>query len=402
MAYKKGTDENHRGNVMVKKILKKKILPYSQQCIDKKDIDEVIKVLKSDFITTGPKIEQLEHDFSNYVGSNYAAAVSSGTAALHIACLAAGLKDEEELITSPITFAASANCALYCRAKPVFVDIKDNGLINENKIEEGITKKTKIIMPVHYGGLPCNMEKIKKISQQHNIIVIEDACHALGSKYKDNNIGSCKYSDMAVFSFHPAKHITTGEGGMITTNSKELYEKLLMLRTHGITKNSKKFVNKSNGSWYHEMHYLGFNYRITDFQCALGISQLKKIEYFIKKRRKIAKRYNAIFDKSKEIQYIKEEKNLFNSYHLYPIKVKDWKTRLKIFNYLKTKDIFCQVHYIPVYMHPYYTDLGYKKGLCPMAEEFYQREISLPIFPSMTNEEINKVIKNTFSALREK
>jgi len=384
------------------KNLKKKILPYSHQCIDSKDIDEVVKALKSDFITTGPKIEQLEHNFSDYVNSNYAVAVSSGTAALHIACLASGLKDGEELITSPITFAASANCALYCGAKPVFVDIKDNGLINENKIEEKITKKTRIVMPVHYGGLPCNIEKIKKISEQNNILVIEDACHALGSKYKDNKIGSCKYSDMAVFSFHPAKHITTGEGGMITTNSKEIYEKLLMLRSHGITKNPKKFVNKSNGSWYHEMQYLGFNYRITDFQCALGISQLKKIGYFIKKRREIAKKYNDAFDKSKEIQYIKEEKYLFNSYHLYPIKVKDWKTRSEIFNYLKTKDIFCQVHYIPVYMHPYYKNLGYTQGLCPMAEEFYQREISLPLFPSMTNKEINKVIENTFSALKEK
>ena len=271
------------------------IIPYGKQSIDKSDTKAVVDVLNSEFLTTGPKINEFEKSFARFVGAKYAIAVSNGTAALHQACLAAGLKNGDELITSPMTFAASANCALYCRAKPVFVDIKENGLIDENLIEEKITSRTKIIIPVHLGGLPCDLKRIKTIAKKHKLIVIEDACHALGSKYKNTKIGDCKYSDMAIFSFHPVKHITTGEGGMITTNSKILYEKLLLLRSHGITKDPTKFVNKCDDPWYCEMQDLGFNYRITDFQCALGISQLKKVKEFIKRRIEIAKTYDKEF-----------------------------------------------------------------------------------------------------------
>lgn len=364
---------------------------YGKQTIDNSDINAIVEVLNSDLLTCGPKIKEFEEKFENYVGSKYAVVVSNGTAALHLACLAAGLKQDDELITSPMTFAASANCALYCNAKPVFVDIDENGLIDENKIEERISEKTKIIIPVHYTGAPCNMEKIKEISDKNNLIIIEDAAHALGAEYKNSKIGNCKYSDMTIFSFHPVKHITTGEGGMITTNSKELYEKLILLRSHGITKDPEKLINKSHGPWYQEMQNLGFNYRISDMQCALGISQLTKIDSFVEKRRYIAKKYDFAFSSDKNVDFVKEDFGK-SAYHLYVIKVKNKEIRLKLFNYLKENEIFCQIHYIPVYFHPYYQKLGYEKGICPKTEEFYERIISLPIYPKLSDEEQDFVI----------
>lgn len=360
-------------------------IPYGKQTISKADIRAVMNALSSEFLTTGPKVNEFEEAFATFVNAKYAVAVSNGTAALHLACLATGLKSGEELITSPMTFAASANCALYCGAKPIFVDIREeNGLIDERLIEKKITSKTRIVIPVHYGGLPCNLAKIHSIAKRHKLVVIEDACHALGSKYKGTKIGDCSYSDMAVFSFHPVKHITTGEGGMITTNSKLFYEKLLILRTHGITRDPSKLLNKSEGQWYYEMQDLGFNYRITDFQCALGISQLSKVKEYIGKRISLAKTYDNAFSNIKDIEVIIPPKGINNAYHLYIIKVKDKKTRLNLFNYMNRKGIYCQIHYIPVYWHPYYQKLGYKKGICPRAEEFYERIVSIPMFPSLT------------------
>lgn len=367
-------------------------ISYGKQTIDETDIKIVSKVLAADFLTTGPKVKEFEKQFTLFVGAKYAVAVSSGTAALHLACLAAGLTKGQELITSPMTFAASANCALYCGAKPVFVDIKANGLIDENLIEKKINTNTKIIIPVHYGGLPCNMKKIRAVAKRHNLIVVEDACHALGSRYFGKKIGDCSYADMTVFSFHPVKHITTGEGGIITTNSKQFYEKLLLLRSHGITKNPDKLLNRNEGPWFYEMQELGFNYRLTDIQCALGISQLEKVKTFIKKRIAIAKVYDKAFSKIDGVEMIKTPKGYKNAHHLYIIKVKDAKTRLSMFNYLKSKDILCQVHYIPVYWHPYYQKLGYKKGVCPNAEKFYEKIISIPMYPSLKKTDQKKVI----------
>ena len=385
--YKKELDK-----MILKNLIK---IPYSKQTIDKRDLIEVMETLKNNFITTGPKIKEFEEGFSKYVGAKYSVAVSSGTAALHLACLAVGLKKGEELITSPMTFAASANCALYCDAKPVFADINDQGLINEKEIEKKITKKTKIIIPVHYTGLPCNMEKINKIARKRNLVVIEDACHALGSRYKNSKIGDCKYSDMSVFSFHPVKHITTGEGGMITTNSKKLYEKLIALRTHGITN-----TGKDKGAWYYEMHDLGFNYRLTDIQCALGINQLRKIKKFVEKRRAIVGRYNSLFKNHKNIEIIRENGDQFNSHHLYVIKLKNVKIRKELYEYLKKKNIFCQIHYIPIYWHPYYQKLGYKKGICPESEKFYNKILSIPAYPKLSEEEQNYVIEKINSFFR--
>jgi UDP-4-amino-4,6-dideoxy-N-acetyl-beta-L-altrosamine transaminase len=370
-----------------------KNLPYGHQYIDKKDISEVIKILQSDWITQGSKIEEFEKSITNYTGGKYAVAVSSGTAALHLAAIAAGIKKDDEVITSPITFVASANCILYCGGKPVFTDIENTvPNIDPNQIFKKLTKKTKAIIPIDYSGHPCDLKEIYEIAKNKDVTIIEDASHALGAKYKGINIGSCKYSDMTIFSFHPVKHITTGEGGMILTNNKELYEKLIMLRNHGITKDKKR-LKKNNGPWYYEQQLLGYNYRITDFQCALGLSQLKKLDEFIKKRRKIVNIYNKELENVESIKLPFEKEYVTSSWHLYYIQIKKSKERRYIFEKLRKNNIGCQVHYIPVYFHPYYQKLGYNICKCSNAEKFYNKAISIPIYPSMLNEDINYIIK---------
>ena len=371
------------------------MIPYGKQSIDIEDIREVVKVLKSNYLTTGPKILEFEEKFGAYVGSKYAVAVSNGTAALHIACLAAGLQKGDEIISSAITFAASSNCALYCGATPRFVDVTEQGLIDPTKIEEKINSKTKILIPIDFSGMPYEKEEIYAISKKHNLVLISDSCHSLGAKYRNVEIGSGNYADMNIFSFHPVKHITTGEGGMITTNSKELYNKLKIYRTHGITKNPNEMLNYE-GPWYYEMKYLGFNYRITDIQCALGISQLKKLDKFISRRREIAKLYDEAFENCPHFSCLTENSNQISSFHLYPILLKEKSKRKRIFIKLREKGLGVQVHYIPVYYHPVYQKLGYKKGLCPNAEDFYSREISIPMYPSLTDEEVESVIKIVF------
>jgi len=374
-----------------------KTIPYGRQCIDENDIKEVIKVLRSDCITQGPRIKEFENALCNYTGARYAVAVSSGTAALHIACLAAGIGKNDEVITSPITFAASANCVLYCGGKPVFADIQmDTVNIDPQEIERKITKRTKAIIPVHFAGHPCDLKEIRDIAKKHNLIIVEDAAHALGAEYRGVKIGSCKYSDMVTLSFHPVKHITTGEGGAVLTNRKDIYEKLLMLRNHGITK--EKYLYKPDGDWYYEMQNLGFNYRITDFQCALGLSQIKKLEQFINKRKEIADFYNQNLSKILEIKLPVERPYVESSNHLYYIRVKDHGKRRNIFEKMKALGLGVQVHYIPVYWHPYYKQLGYKRGVCPKAEEFYQQVISIPLYPRLSQKE-REYIKNVVCRL---
>ncbi len=379
----------------------KKFIPYGRQFIDKDDINAVLEVLKSDFITQGEKTKEFEKALSEYVGAKYAVVFNSGTSALHSAYFALGLKENDKFITTPMSFAATSNAALYLGAKPIFVDIKEEtGNINEEEIEKHITKDTKLISVVHYAGHSVDMEQVKDIAQKYNLKVVEDACHALGGEYKNEKIGNLKYSDVAVFSFHPVKHITTGEGGAVVTNDKNIYEKLLMFKNHGITKEKEKFKNNPDGDWYYEMQFLGYNYRMTDIQASLGISQLKKLDSFIEKRRYIAKRYNEAFKDNPYFDIPTEKDYALHAYHLYPIRLKDKKRKKVIFEKLRKKGLGVQVHYIPIYFHPYYQKLGYKKGLCKIAEDFYAKEISLPIYPAMKEEDIEYVIKKVLKAFK--
>lgn len=373
----------NRGNTMY--------IPYGKQSIDEKDIQAVIDVLQSDYLTTGPKVAEFEKKVAEYVGAKYAVAVSNGTAALHIACLAAGIQEGDEVITSPITFAASSNCVLYCGGTPVFADIDEKTYnIDPEQIEMKITDKTKAIIPVHYTGQPCDMDAISAIAKKHNLIVIEDAAHALGASYKGKMIGSM--SDMTCFSFHPVKPITTGEGGMVVTNNEKLYKRLLLFRSHGITRD-EDMMTENEGPWYYQQLELGYNYRITDISCALGSSQLDKLDSFICKRREIADRYNQAFANIPGIITPHQLDGCNSGWHLYMIQVEH---RKDIFNRLRNAGIGVNVHYIPVYKHPYYQKNGYQDCCCLKAEEFYKKAISLPIFPKLTEEEqkyiIDKVI----------
>ena len=378
-----------------------KIISYGRQTIDEDDIKAVVEVFRSDFLTQGPKVSEFERSLGDYCGSKYAVAFSSGTSALHGAYFAAGLGCEDEIITSPMTFLATANAALFLGAKPIFVDVKsDSGNIDVELIEEAITKKTKVIVPIHYGGHPVQLERISQIARDNNLIMIEDACHALGAEYKGMKIGSCEFSDMVTFSFHPVKSITTGEGGAVLTNSEELYKKLAMFRQHGVTKDRTAFKNDDMdwGQWYYEMHYLGYNYRLTDIHAALGISQLRKLDRFIRRRREIVETYNKAFKNNSFFDLPVEKSYAKSAWHLYPIRLKDEyrAEKTKVFTKLRKRGLGVQVHYIPVYLQPYYQQLGYKKGLCPNAEDFYEREISIPLYPDMSSEDVDYVINNTF------
>lgn len=372
-----------------------KFIPYGKQYIDDNDINSVIETLKSDFLTQGSKINEFEEKLSEYCGSKYAVVFNSGTSALHGAYFSLGLEKDSEFITSPNTFVATSNAGLYIGLKPIFSDININtGNIDENLIEEKINNKTKFIVPVHYAGQSCNMLKIKEIADKYNLKVIEDASHSIGSKYNEYKVGSCKYSDMTILSFHPVKHITSGEGGAVLTNNYEYYKQLIKFRTHGITKDKNELLNQDEGIWYYEMQLLGFNYRMTDIQASLGISQLSKLDSFVKKRRNIAKFYNEKFKNNKIIKPLIEEEYNYHSYHLYSILLeKEYKYLKKEFvDYLKINNIGTQVHYIPVYYQPYYKELGYKKGLCKNSEDFYEREISIPMYFSLTDDNLNYIV----------
>lgn len=367
-----------------------KYIPYGRQCIEADDIQAVIDVLLSDYLTTGPKIEEFEHLVAEYTGARYAVAVANGTAALHIACLAAGIGPGDEVITSPLTFAASANCVFYCGGRPVFADI-DMQTYNISPVDicRKITSRTKAIIPVHLAGQPCDMDEIHRIAQEHHLIVIEDGAHALGSEYKGKKIGSL--SDMTIFSFHPVKLITTGEGGMVLTNDEDLYRKLKLFRTHGITRDDL-LLRKNDGPWYYEQQLLGYNYRITDIQCALGISQMKKLNRFLLKRRRLVEKYNGAFGDCDHIITPYQLKGTNSAWHLYIIQVLNCNRRV-VFEKLRKKGIGVNVHYIPVYMHPYYQENGYREVHCKNAEDLYEHMISLPLYPLLTEEEQERVIE---------
>ena len=369
-------------------------LAYGKQKIDEDDINSVVKVLKGDYLTTGPIVSEFENSVAKYVGTKYAVAVSNGTAALHMACYAAGISEGDEVLVPAITFAASSNCVLYCGGKPVFIDIDPKSYnIDINKIKEKITNKTKAIIPVDFAGQSVDMDSILKIAEEYNLIVIEDAAHALGSEYKNEKVGSKAH--MTEFSFHPVKPITTGEGGVVVTNSKELYEKMILFRSHGITRNSE-LMTENQGPWYYEQIDLGYNYRLTDIQSALGLSQIKKLDDFILKRREIVNKYNEAFKELKEIGTPFENEYSKSGYHIYVLLLNLDKLkcgRKEIFEALQAENIGVNVHYLPVYLHPYYKKLGYKKGECPVAEDIYSRMITIPLFPSMTDKDIKDVIE---------
>jgi len=384
-----------------------KPIPYATQWIDEEDIVAVAEALRSAYLTQGPLIAEFEKKVAEYCGAKYAVAVNSGTSALHIACLAAGITRGDEVITSAITFAASANCVLYCGGRPVFADIDpETALIDPADIRKKITKKTKAIIPVHFAGHPADMEEINKIARENNLIVIEDAAHAIGARYRlrESNgwvkVGSCAHSDMTIFSFHAVKQLTTGEGGMVLTNNEALYKKLILFRSHGITRDSSLFtfhLSPFPDPWYYEMQELGYNYRLTDIHCALGLSQLKKLDKFIARRKEIANIYDEAFSKMDNMDYLREKQGFESSRHLYIILVNN---RKEVFNFLRTKaNILVNVHYIPVYQHSYYQKLGYKLNLCPKAEEYYSKAISIPMFPKLTNDELHYVIEKVRQAL---
>ena len=378
-------------------------IPYGRQNINQQDIDAVLAVLQSDWLTQGPAINRFEQAVADYCGVKYAIAVSSATAALHIACLAIGLGEQDYLWTSPNTFVASANCGLYCGAKVDFVDIDPHTYnLSIEALEQKLANASKqgclpkVLVPVHFAGQSCDMEKIAALSLQYGFHVLEDASHAIGGKYQGKAIGCCEFSDLAVFSFHPVKIITTGEGGMVLTNREDLYEKLIRLRSHGITRNPDLIQGESHGAWYYQQLELGFNYRMTDIQAALGASQMQRLEEFVNRRRFLAQRYNHLLqDLPLILPY--QHPDTESSWHLYVIRIhldKICQTHAKVFEELLQVGIGVNLHYIPVHTQPYYQNLGFKWGDFPSSEWYYKSAISIPLYYGLSKEDQNRVVDN--------
>lgn len=369
-------------------------LSYGEQWIEEKDINLVAEVLKGKYLTTGPYVKAFEDKVAGYVSAEYAVAVNSGTAGLHIAMYGCGIQAGDEVLVTPMTFAASSNAILYMGAIPVFVDIDEKTYnIDVTKIEEKITEKTKAIVAVDFTGQPADLDELVKIARKYKLRLIEDAAHALGSEYKGKKVGTI--ADATVFSFHPVKPITTAEGGMVTTNNEKIYTRMMMFRTHGITRDKALLYNKEEGPWYYEQQTLGFNYRLTDVQAALGFSQMDRIDSFIDRRREIISIYNEAFKDEKAIILPYQKEDRLSGWHLYIIRLKQDQlkaNRKEIYEALHAENIGVNVHYIPVYYHPYYQELGYEKGLCPVAEKVYDSMITLPLFPKMSEKDIEDVI----------
>ena len=374
-------------------------IPYGKQHITNEDLQAVNQALQAKLITQGETIDQFEEEFAKYVGAKYAVAVSNGTAALHLCALALGVDSKSKIITSPITFVASANCIRYCGGEVVFADIDPaTGLLDINHVRELLEAAPRGtyqgIIPVDFAGYPVDMEAFRALADEHQLWIIEDACHAPGGSFRDQNgqiqrCGNSNFAELAIFSFHPVKHIACGEGGMITTNREDLYQQLRLLRTHGITKDPTQ-MNANHGNWYYEMQVLGFNYRLTDFQAALGLSQLKRAHSGLQRRRLIAQKYDAAF-KDTGIKIISPAEGIGHAYHLYVIQVDE---RKMMYDELRTKGIYSQIHYIPAHLMPYYQSLGYREGMFPHAEKYYQHCLSLPMYPTLKNHEQDYVIES--------
>jgi UDP-4-amino-4,6-dideoxy-N-acetyl-beta-L-altrosamine transaminase len=383
-----------------------KSIPYGRQHITPEDIDAVVTTLQSEFLTQGPKVAEFETKFAEYVGAKYAVAVANGTAALHLCAMALGVKSGDKVITTPITFAASANCIKYCGGDVEFVDIDPNtALMDLDKLyallKEAPKGKYSGVIPVDFAGYPVNLERLKAIADEFGLWIIEDACHAPGGYFTNKEgeqqfCGNSNYADLAIFSFHPVKHIATGEGGMITTNNENLYKKLLLLRTHGISR-EPELILENHGAWYYEMLELGYNYRLCDMQAALGVSQLNRVQEGLARRRKLAAKYDQAFENT-TIKKLTIKEGIGHAYHLYVIQVEN---RKALYEHLRSKGIFAQVHYIPVHLMPYYKRLGWKKGDFPMAEKYYDHCLSIPMFPSLTDEEQDFVIEKILSFFNE-
>lgn len=377
--------------------VRQEILPYGRQWLDEDDIATVVEVLRSDWLTTGPKVAQFEQAFAAFVGSKEAVAVSNGTAALHAAMYVLGIGIGDEVIVPPMTFAASANCVVYEGGTPVFADVdKKTLLIDPNEIEAKITPRTKAIVAVDYAGQPCDYDALRTIADRHGLAIVDDACHAIGGSYKGRSVGSL--ADLNTFSLHPVKHITTGEGGVITTDDSELARRMRVFRNHGITTDHRQ--REKLGSWFYEMVDLGYNYRLTDFQCALGTSQLRKLRGWVTRRQEIAKHYDVAFAETPYVQPLGVRKEVSHAYHLYMIRLNSKQLQSKradVFAALRAEGIGVNVHYIPVHLHPYYQkQFGTKRGDCPIAEAAYEQLLSLPVFPRMSNQDIEDAISAVF------
>lgn len=381
-----------------------KPIPYGRQEINQDDVDAVVSVLNSDFLTQGPLIEDFEKKFASYIGSKYAVAVANGTAALHLSAMALEVNSSSRVITTPITFVASANCIKYCGGELDFVDIHPETYVMDlDKLEQKLAQAPSGtyhgIIPVDFAGYPVDLERLKSIAKKFDLWVLEDACHAPGGYFTDSNglkqlCGNGAFADLSIFSFHPVKHIATGEGGMITTNRKDLYDKLLLLRTHGITKNPDLLI-ENHGGWYYEMQELGYNYRLTEMQAALGISQIKRAEAGLERRKQIAQKYDQALTGT-EAKTVSLPSEIGHAYHLYVIQVPN---RKEMYDHLKKLNIFTQVHYIPVHLMPFYRKLGWQQGDFPVAESYYEKCLSLPMYPSLTSEEQDYVIESVKKGL---